>query len=328
VGHDGVVLHLEICAPAALTEAVVAVLADEPTVTSLAVQRGAAVRPAGDLVSADVPREAANAILRRVFDTGVQERGSVRVLPVPTWVSRPAFDAMMEAPGASTDAIVWPQVVQRAYDDTELTGTYLAFMTMATLIAGIAIVLDSQILVIGAMVLGPEFGAIAALGVALLRRRRTLLQQAVRTLVIGFSVAMVSTTLVSLAGRALGWVERSDLLAPDRATAFIYTPDRWSFVVSVIAGVAGVLSLTSGRTEGLAGVFISVTTIPAAANAALALAFGLWSEVVGSSAQLAINISGMALAGWATLWLRQAVWRRLGARGRKPRRASDDPRGA
>ena len=326
--HDGRVLHLEICAPAALTDAVVDVLAADDSVTSLTVQRGAALRPVGDLVSADVPREAANAILQRVFETGVQEQGSVRVLPVPTWVSRPAFDAMVEAPGASTDAIVWPQVVQRAYDDTELTWTFLAFMTMATLIAGIAIVLDSQVLIIGAMVLGPEFGAIAALGVALLRRRRTLLQQAVRTLVVGFTLAITATTLAGLVGRALGWVESSDLLAPGRATAFVYTPDRWSLIVSVIAGIAGVLSLTSGRTEALAGVFISVTTIPAAANAGLAVAFGLWSEVGGSSLQLAVNISGMALAGWGTLWLRQTVWRRLGTRRRVPRRPSDDPRGA
>ena len=46
----------------------------------------------------------------------------------------------------------------------------MSFMGLATLIAAIAIVLDSQILVIGAMVLGPEFGAVAALGIALVRR--------------------------------------------------------------------------------------------------------------------------------------------------------------
>ena len=45
--------------------------------------------------------------------------------------------------------------------------TYLTFMSLATLIASIAIVLDSQVLVIGAMVLGPEFVPIAALGLAL-----------------------------------------------------------------------------------------------------------------------------------------------------------------
>ena len=67
------------------------------------------------------------------------------------------------------------EVAQRSYEETELRWTYLSFMNLATVIAAIAIVLDSQILVIGAMVLGPEFGAIAALGVALVRRRFALL---------------------------------------------------------------------------------------------------------------------------------------------------------
>ena len=67
--------------------------------------------------------------------------------------------------------MVWTQVGNRAYEDSELNWTYLSFMVLATLIAGVAIVLDSSILVIGAMVLGPEFGPIAAIGVALVRRR-------------------------------------------------------------------------------------------------------------------------------------------------------------
>ena len=78
---------------------------------------------------------------------------------------------------------MWAEVAQRSYEETELNWTYLSFMTLATVIAAIAIVLDSQILVIGAMVLGPEFGAIAALGVALVRRRSALLALATRTLI-------------------------------------------------------------------------------------------------------------------------------------------------
>ena len=88
----------------------------------------------------------------------------------------------MQAPGAGADAVVWADVVQRAYEDSELTWTFLSFMTLATLIAGIAIILDSQILVIGAMVLGPEFGAIAALGLALVRAAPAAVTQALRTL--------------------------------------------------------------------------------------------------------------------------------------------------
>ena len=39
-----------------------------------------------------------------------------------------------------------------------------------------------------------------------------------------------------------------------------------ALIVALIAGAAGVLALTSARAGGLTGVFISVTTIPAAGN--------------------------------------------------------------
>ena len=60
----------------------------------------------------------------------------------------------------------------------------------------------------------------------------------------------------------------------------------------MIAAAAGVLSLTSARTGGLSGVFISVTTVPAAGNIALGLAFGAWHEVWGSALQLGLNLVG------------------------------------
>src|SRR5512134_1578159 len=103
-------------------------------------------------------------------------------------------------------------------------------MVLATLIAGVAIVLDSQILVIGAMVLGPEFGAVAALGIALVRRRYSLLALAGRTLALGFLVSIAVTTLLALLGRALGWITLEDVVGPRPDTAFIYTPDKWSFI--------------------------------------------------------------------------------------------------
>jgi uncharacterized hydrophobic protein (TIGR00271 family) len=226
-------------------------------------------------------------------------------------MSQRGFDADQRSPGSSADAVVWADVTQQAYEDSELNWTYASFMVLATVIAAIAIVLDSQILVIGAMVLGPEFGAVAALGVALVRRRGSLLARAARTLVLGFAVAIALTTVASLAAGALGWVTISDVTGSRPETAFIYTPDKWSFIVAVIAAAAGVLSLTSARVGGLSGVFISVTTVPAAGNVALALAFGAWHEVGGSLLQLGVNLAGMAVAGWATLALQQTVWSRV-----------------
>jgi uncharacterized hydrophobic protein (TIGR00271 family) len=184
---------------------------------------------------------------------------------------------------------------------------------MATLIASVAIVLDSQILVIGAMVLGPEFVTIAALGLALVRGRALLFKRALRTLAVGFIVAILMATLAALAARSLGWIAVEDVTGPRPGTDFIYSPDKWSFIVALIAAAAGVLSLTSAKVGGLSGAFISVTTIPAAGNVALGAAFGDMSEVYGSALQLLVNISGMIAAGWLTLALQQRVWGKRGS---------------
>ncbi len=306
--------HLRITSARDLTPVVLDVLRADPAVTSITRVLGASVVPEGDVVEADVPREAANEVIDALRETGVHVEGSIHVVPVATWLSQPALDAERRTPGSSTDSVVWAEVTQRAYEESELNWTFLTFMSLATVIASIAIILDSQILVIGAMVLGPEFVPIAALGLALVRRRPILFGYAVRSLVVGFAVAIVVTMLAALAARGLGWVDAAAVTAPRPATAFIYTPDKWSFIVAVIAAAAGALSLTSAKVGGLSGVFISVTTIPAAGNVALGLAFGLPTEIRGSLLQLLLNIAGMAVAGWLTLAFQQAVWSRMSAR--------------
>ena len=301
-------LHLRISSPTALTDAVMRLLRDDSAVSGLALVRGASVVPIGDLVFADVAREAANEVIDGLSDLGVQREGTIHIEPVHSWISRRAFDAERKAPGSSADAVVWSEVVQRAYDGSELNWIYLSFMTLATMLASIAIVVDSEILVIGAMVLGPEFIAIAALGLALVRRRFGLLRLAARTLLLGFAVAIVVTTGATLLGRWLGWITRADVVGSRPDTGFIYSPDKWSFIIALIAAAAGVLSLTSAKVGGLSGVFISVTTVPAAGNVALGIAFGAGEEIWGSALQLLLNISGMAVAGWLTLAFQQAVW--------------------
>jgi hypothetical protein len=62
------------------------------------------------------------------------------------------------------------------------------------------------------------------------------------------------------------------------------------------------------------GVLISVTTIPAAANAAVALAYWVPDEAVGSAIQLLINLSAIVVAGILTLLLLRARSERLAQR--------------
>jgi uncharacterized membrane protein len=89
-------------------------------------------------------------------------------------------------------------------------------------------------------------------------------------------------------------------------TSFIWQPDALSWIVGFLAGVAGILALTSAKSGALVGVLISVTTVPAAANAAVAVAYWVPSEAVGSTVQLLINLASIVLAGVLTLLFRRA----------------------
>ena len=314
-------LSLRVNAPAALSGAVRACLEQDATVSSLTVIPGGSVRPPGDVFLADIPRERANDLVDELVALGVQDDGTITLSSVDTWVSRRALEAEEYAPGLGPDAVVWSQVTERAYADTALTWTYASFMVLATLLAAIAIVTDSTILVIGAMVLGPEFVPIAALGLALVRRRPMLLRRALTTLILGFAISIGIVTALAFLLQSLHVLTGNTSLEARTATSFIYEPNVWSIVIALIAGAAGVLALTSAKGNGLVGVFISVTTIPASGNVALAIALGVWSQALGSALQLVINIIGMALAGWATLALQQQVWKRSERRSvRKARR--------
>ena len=61
---------------------------------------------------------------------------------------------------------------------------------------------------------------------------------------------------------------------------------------------------TSAKSAALVGVFISVTTIPAAGNLALALVFGRFHDAAGSAFQLVINLTGIVTAAYLVLLAR------------------------
>jgi hypothetical protein len=56
-------------------------------------------------------------------------------------------------------------------------------------------------------------------------------------------------------------------------------------------------------------VFISVTTIPAAADIGLSLAYTTWHAALGSTAQLLLNVAVLILVGAAVMRLQRMIWR-------------------
>ncbi len=304
-------LQLRVTVPEDRTDRVRELFENDPGTAHLAVLPGASVSPAGDLVLADVARESADGLVQALRELDVHRDGAITITGVDAAVSSAARRAEDRAPGDAADAVVWEQVVRTTDADSTLSVSYLAFLTIATMLAAIAIINDSAILTIGAMVLGPEFVPLAGLAVAVVQRRPAHARRAATTLVLGFVVAIGVTAAVSLVGRGLGWFGPALLSADRPQTGFITAPDKWSLVVAVLAGIAGVLSLTSAKSGALVGVFISVTTVPAAADMAISLALGGGHEFVRAATQLGINLIGIMVAATATLLVQRLVWRRV-----------------
>ncbi|MEU4398912.1 DUF389 domain-containing protein [Micromonospora orduensis] len=313
-------LHLRVIAPVDRSAEVVDLLTAEAGVTHLAVLPGVARQPQGDLILCDVVRESADGVLRGLQQLGVEARGGISADDVELTISASADRAAEKAPGSGADAVVWDEIAAKTGEQTELSGTYLVLIVVATMIAGIGVLLDQPILIVGAMVVGPEFGPLAALCVALLRRRLDVIGRSVQALTVGFLAAMVATVLSTWALTAAGLVSEEMLRADRPLTSFIWRPDALSWVVGLLAGVAGMLSLTSKKSGSLVGVLISVTTVPAAANVAVAAAYGVWDEAGGSALQLVINVCAIVLAGLLTLLVQQVWWWDVARRNRLARR--------
>ncbi|MFE7167276.1 DUF389 domain-containing protein [Streptomyces sp. NPDC057616] len=303
-------LHLRLITPSGTTDDVVRLLERTVGTAHLVVLPGAARDPAGDLVLCDVAREAGDELIGELRALGLREEGSIAVDNIDLSLSLRADRAEKDAPGEGADAVLWEGLTEATHEESTLSVTYVAFITLATMIAACGVVLDNAILIVGAMAVGPEFGPLVGISTSVVQRHPRLALRSLIALLVGFAVAMLVTVGFTLFMDGVGLFHESDLEGTRPNTAFVYAPDAFSFIVAVLAGIAGTLSLTSAKSGALVGVAISVTTVPAAANAAVALAYGDTSQTIGSTNQLLLNLLGIVLAGVGTLLAQKFFWKR------------------
>ena len=321
--------HVRIVVPGDLADDVLRMLEDEGSACNIVHMAGAAVRPEGDVVLVDLAREDASVILSDLRGLKVDEVGSISVTEVDFQLSREMERAVEHAQGSPSDAVVWEEVTSRTSETAELNWNFAIFMVLAGLIAAVGILLNTPILIVGAMVVGPEFGPVAGICVALVQRRPRLALRSLLALAVGFPVTIAVVTGACVMFKAIDVSPEGFNAASHSLSVLIASPGFFAFFVAFCAGVAGILSLTSAKSGALIGVLISVTTIPAAANVGVGIAYGELASARGSLEQLAINLLSLVVAGTLTLTVERALYARRKAKhehettplGRSRRRA-------
>jgi len=294
------VFHLRVIVPSGRTDAVLDVLREQVGVAHVVLLRDVAVEPPGDVVEAAVAREAADDVVAALCRLDVDHVGGITLEAVDTMLSDAADRAEEAAPGDGADAMVWEELLAKTGEEAKPSVTFQSFLTLACVLASVGVVTNSPITIVGAMIVGPEFGPLAAIAVGLVRRRPDLLRRAGLALGIGFPLAMVITAGVTVLAEWAGLFDRDTVLAAHQVE-FVYQVGPYSLIVALLAGAAGMLAMTSAKSAALVGVFVSVTTVPAAGYAVVAAVLGEWDRCAGSVAQLVVNMIGIVLAAAGVL---------------------------
>jgi uncharacterized hydrophobic protein (TIGR00271 family) len=310
-------LHIRVVSPAALTTRLVERLRADAGIINLVVQPASAVPDGadagpGDAVAFDVSGGAANRVLKQLRELGLDRSSSVIVETVDAAIiDRPRAAAWRSAyHGERTP--VWELIEARIADAARYPPSFFVLLVFAALIGACGILTNSQILIVGAMVVGPEYAAIISVALGIERHDPRSVGRGLLVLLVGFLAAIAVTLLFALCIRWLGHTPEPYLRGIRPVSDLINSPNLFSVVVAVVAGLVGVVSLTLSRAGALIGVFISVTTIPAAADIAVSVAFHSWHEAAGSAVQLLLNVGLLIIVGAAALRLQRVIWRRFG----------------
>lgn len=321
-------IHLRIVVPAGLTARALELLDDSPSVTNIVVVRGVGLKPQGDMILCDVADEEASDVVADLRELGIARDGSITIGPAETELSRFAAGAEQAAGGHASDAVVWEEVEERTFESAELSVSFLLFMMIAVLIAAVGIYLNSAILIIGAMIVGPDFGPIAGVCVAAVNRQLSQTGRSLLALLAGYALGIIAAYLLTLVLREAEFLSQQFGAVNQSVANAIADPHPFTVLVALLAGTVGMLSLTTAKSGALIGVVVSVTTIPATANIAVTMAYSQGEALRASILQLAANVGAMLLAGVITLASQRALHRRrraahlrdLARRESRPRR--------
>ncbi|MFB6218097.1 MAG: TIGR00341 family protein [Halobacteriaceae archaeon] len=250
-----------------------------------------------------LPTEAVEPVLESLREAGLDDDAYTVVLDARTVISR-RFDELEQqyAEEENGDRIAREELQSAARELAPSTMPYVVMTVVSAVIATAGLLLDSPAVVVGSMVIAPLIGPAMATAVGTVVDDRELFRRGVKLQVAGMALAVVAAAAFA------AFLKLTSLVPPGLEVTAIpevrerLAPDFLSLAVALGAGVAGVVSLSTGVSTALVGVMIAVALIPPAATVGIAVAWGL--PVAGVSAGVLALVNGLSinLAALAVLW--------------------------
>ena len=200
------------------------------------------------------------------------------------------------------------EIYHQISQSIRLDRTEISLVILATAIAAIGLIQNSEVVIIGAMVIAPLLKPNMALGVATTFGDLSL---AIKTIKVGSIEILISLLLSILLG----------ILVPVnlemKEIAVRTSVDFSDVILAFASGVAGAISLTVGEQKAVVGVMVSVALLPPLVVLGMLIGSLLWESAIETAVLVSTNIVCLNLAAIATFWVRdirpQQWWQKFQA---------------
>ncbi len=250
-----------------------------------------------------LPTNAVEPVLETLREAGLGEDTFTVVLAANTVVSR-RFEELQEeyAEERDEDRIARDELTSAAADLAPSMPTYVIMTVVSAVVATAGLLLDSAAVVVGSMVIAPLVGPALSASVGTVVGDNAMFRRGIKLQVFGLLLAIAAAFLFAFVVRHVHLVPPlADVTTVPEIRERV-APDFLMLAIAIGAGVAGIISLTSGVSVALVGVMIAVALIPPAATVGIGLAWGQPSVSVGSAVLLLVNVLSINLASLVVLW--------------------------
>jgi uncharacterized hydrophobic protein (TIGR00271 family) len=255
------------------------------------------------LCSFSVPNGASEVVLDRLYDAGLDEDAYVTVTEASSVEGVDADhldDELVEGP-LGDRGISHPELRERADDLWPDERTYVALALLSAVVATAGLLLDSAIVIVGAMVIAPFAGTTLSASVGWVIDDRRMVIRSARAQLVGLVVAAVSAVGVSLAIQRAGFIPPRMQISAATQVGFFITPSLLALGIAICAGAAGALALATDLPVSIAGVAVAAAIVPAAAAFGIATVWNLPLLGFGAIVLLLMNIFFINVTAYVTL---------------------------
>jgi len=263
---------IEITVGSSRTDSLLRELEALEEVIGLSVDRGASLKPPGDVITVHALNKGVDAVLRRA---GAAARGGD--LSIVTAEVASIIDlAHQAAVDDDVDEAIWEEMETGLRHQGRITPNYLILMALGGAIAATGLAAEAvpqAIAFVSASIIAPGFEPIVKIPLGLALRRWNVARRGIISVVAGYAVLILAAALAFAALRLTGTVT-VDAFVLNPEVEKIAHPTFAEGLVSACGAIAGVVMVAAYRRSVIAGPLIALILVPAAAVAGAGIAAG------------------------------------------------------